>query len=67
MAENKLKATLEQEDIMQIQLSHHCSVSIGTINRACNQKRTPSPTIRYRILKSINELTGKTYQHDDIF
>jgi len=67
MAGNNLKTTLEQEGIMQIELSHQCNVSIGTINRACNQKRTPSATIRHRIIKAINRIAGKTYQHDDIF
>jgi transcriptional regulator with XRE-family HTH domain len=67
MARNNLKSTLEKEGIRQSELARKSGVGSGTVNRACNQRRTPTATIRNKLVKSLNELAGKEYGHDDIF
>jgi transcriptional regulator with XRE-family HTH domain len=67
MATNRLKEVLEREGIRQSEIAYKSGVSVGTVNRTCNMKRTPSPTMRHKILKALVELTGTEYHHDDIF
>lgn len=67
MAKNNLKATLQKEGITQVELSSPANVSTGSISKYINQKRTPSPTTMSKIVKGINQLSGKSYTTKDIF
>lgn len=67
MAKNNLKKTLTQEGVSQAKLSSTSGISIGTINKICNQKRECSATTNHKLLKELNTLTGKQYKYEDVF
>ena len=67
MATNKLKKTLIEEGINQTELSRKAELSIGTINKVCNQKRDCAPTTRSKIVLGINKLSDNIYKVEDIF
>lgn len=67
MARNNLRAILIDEGVTQAELSRKSNLSAGTINKVCNQKRSPSPTTVSKIVKSLNNLAGKKYDNDDVF
>lgn len=66
-SKNRLKQVIVAEGITQAELSRKCGLSTGTINRACNQVLILSPTSRSKILKAINDLSGKKYIHKKLF
>ena len=68
MATNNLKKILTKEGISQVELAKESTLSDGTINKICNQKRTPAPTSMFRILNALNKLLEKEkYQITDLF
>jgi len=67
MAENCLKKILDDEGLTQTKLSWATGVSIGTINKVCRGKRTPSPRIVSLLLKGLQKLAEKEYKQESIF
>jgi transcriptional regulator with XRE-family HTH domain len=67
MSKSNLKEVLTKEGITQSKLHVKTGLSIGTINKICNNRRQCSPTTSYRILKGVNDLTNTEYSIEDIF
>ncbi len=67
MGENHLKEVMEKEGVYQAELARKCGLSVGTVNRACNMKRSLAPTTRHKIIRALNDLSGNNYDHDEIF
>lgn len=67
MASSTFKQLLVEEGIKQAAFARAAGVSVGMVNRVCNGKIIPAPTTRNRMIKKLNELTGKQYSHDDAF
>ena len=64
---NKLKTTLIREGITQASLARKINMSVGTINKICNNGLSGSPTTQNKIVKGINELVKTTYVAANIF
>jgi len=67
MATNNLKQILIREGITQAELSRISTLSVTTINKVVNQKRTVSPTSQHKIIKALNQISGKNYEVGEIF
>lgn len=67
MAANRLKYVLEHEGIRQSELAGG-GVSVSTLNKIVNNKRTASPTTNAKIVKALNARIGhQKYAVKDIF
>jgi transcriptional regulator with XRE-family HTH domain len=66
MATNALKNVLVNEGITQTELARESGLSAGAINKFCSGKRTPSPTTKNKIVKTINRLPKKTNNNYDV-
>ena len=65
---NNLKKVLESEGITQAELARRSGISLATINRVYNAKRSPSERTISKILKAVNKLSaGRQYESEDIF
>jgi transcriptional regulator with XRE-family HTH domain len=69
MADNNLKNILIKEGIQQEELARACGISVPTINRFANGKRTPSQVTAYKILNALNKFENirKQYYLNEIF
>ena len=67
MATNILKSKLDDHGFTQTELSEIASISVGTINKVCNQRLTPAPKTLSRIVLSLNKLAQTNYQVNEIF
>lgn len=68
MSTNNLKDILIAEGILERQLSQVADVSISTINRISNRRRTCSPKTQNKIVKGLNNLYGVgKYTLEDVF
>jgi len=71
--DNRLKDTLNVVCITQAKLAKLCeefaeSISVGTINKICTRKISPSDRHKYIIIKAINKyLKEEKYSINDIF
>ncbi len=62
-----LKEILEKEGISQIDLSGSIKTAYGTINKTCNNRYNPAPTLKNKILKGVNKLSDRIYTLEEIF
>lgn len=62
-----LKEILEKEGINQIDLSKSIKKAYGTINKICNNRYNPPPTLKNKILKGVNKLSDRIYTLEEIF
>ncbi|SFV86900.1 hypothetical protein MNB_SUP05-SYMBIONT-4-276 [hydrothermal vent metagenome] len=67
MAQNYLQQELDSNGISQTDLSKESKVSVGTINKICNQNKTPAPKTCAKIVIGLNGLSKKKYVLNDIF
>lgn len=67
MAKNCLQKELDNNGVSQTDLSKKSGVSVGTINKTCNQKKTPAPKTCTKIINGLNELSKNRYEFNDIF
>ena len=71
--DNRLKETLNVIGITQAKLARLCeefaeSISVGTINKICTRKNSPSDRHKHIIVKAINKyLKEEKYSINDIF
>jgi hypothetical protein len=67
MGRNRLKETLEKEGIAVFYFVQYSPVSKRTIKRILAQRRTVSPNTQFRIVESINRISGSTYSVEELF
>ena len=67
MAKNYLQKELDDNGISQTDLSKESKISVGTINKVCNQKKKPAPKTCTNIVKGLSNLSEKEYKVSDIF
>jgi hypothetical protein len=67
MAKNNVKKILTEEGYTQTQLSISSKVSVGSVNKICNQHRQCAPKTNHKILKGLNLLIGKNFKYEEVF
>ncbi len=67
MASNNLQKELDSNGKSQKELSDESGVSVGTISKVYNKKKTPAPKTCAKIVQGLNKLTNKEYAVNDIF
>jgi len=64
---NYLKKLLIDQEIKQVDFAEVANLSISTINKVINHRRSPSGITQYKILRALNEISGRKYDLLDIF
>ena len=73
MANSRLKNILVEEGVLQSKIAVLAGLSAGTVNKATNGKRNPSPTTKAKIVIALNRAveevkgTAGTYEVSDIW
>ena len=67
MIRNMLKEILVREGITQSELSKESGLSVGMLNRTCNNHMTPSPVSQSKIAKALCALSGNSFDVPDLF
>jgi len=67
LSKNNLKIILVENGITNSELSRASGRAPGTISKICNNKYSPAPTTKSKIVLAINELSGKNYSVEEVF
>ena len=67
LATNTLKELLDQAGLSQEDLAQESGVSVSTVNKVYNRKRSVAPKTMGRITNAINALSNQSYSIADVF
>ncbi len=67
MASNNLQKELDTNGKSQKELADESGVSITTISKVYNKKKTPAPKTQAKIVQGLSKLVEKEYKVVDIF
>lgn len=65
--ENSLRNILDSHGLSQTELAAESRVSLGTINKLCNNRISVTLKTQNRLLISLNRLAGKKLTIDEVF
>ncbi len=66
-AENTLRNILDSNGLGQTELAIESKVSLGTINKLCNNHISVTLKTKNRLLIGLNKLSGKHLTIDEVF
>ena len=67
MAKNNLRDCLDQNGLTQQDLARESGISYSTVNRTANQRKTPSPSFKTRMVEALSRLAGKRIREEQVF